>query len=114
MKKGVLIVLLFVVVLFANFASADVISLNSGGGKGLVINPDEYLEGFFSGEPQILSSCGNGILETLMKNVMMEIMISGDGCSATCQNEDEEEEPPPDEDEEPLDSRSTIYKNRSR
>ncbi len=46
-KKNV--IFLFVIFLLA-FAKADVISLNSGGDNEIVINPDSYIEGFFSGE----------------------------------------------------------------
>ncbi len=90
MRKGalfVLVVLIFVAVFQLNEINADVVSLNSGGGTGIVINPDTYLEGFFSGEPEILSSCGNGILEAPYEECDDGNYVSGDGCSATCQIE---------------------------
>jgi len=83
MKKGVLILFLFVIVNLFQFVSADVLSLNSGGDEELVINPDNYIEGFFSGV-QVLSSCGNGILETPYEECDDGNYVSGDGCSATC------------------------------
>ena len=90
MKKGVLIVLLFVL-FFVNFfqlVSADILSLNSGGSKGLVINPDTYLEGFFSGDNgKVLSTCGNGIVETPYEECDDKNYVSGDGCSALCKIE---------------------------
>ncbi len=94
MKKGALFIfniLIFLAVFQLSGISADVVSLNSGGGNGLVINPDMYLEGFFSGfgEPEILSSCGNGILEEPYEECDDGNYESGDGCSATCQDEEE-------------------------
>ena len=81
MKKSILFVLL--VAAFFQFISADVLSLNSGGNEELVINPDNYIEGFFSGV-QVLSSCGNGILETPYEECDDGNYVSGDGCSSTC------------------------------
>lgn len=95
MKKSVFfvfgILFIFQLFYFAGLVSADIISLNSGGSNGLVINPDDYLEGFFSGfgEPEILSSCGNGILEEPYEECDDGNYESGDGCSATCQDEEE-------------------------
>jgi len=43
-------VIFFLVVFLLAFAKADIISLNSGGDNTIVINPDSYVEGFFSGE----------------------------------------------------------------
>lgn len=43
-------VIFFLVIFFLAFAKADIISLNSGGSNEIVINPDSYIEGFFSGE----------------------------------------------------------------
>jgi cysteine-rich repeat protein len=83
---GILVVLLFV--MFSHLVSADVLSLNSGGSKELVINPDTYLEGFFSGDNgKVLSSCGNGIVETPYEGCDDNNYVSGDGCSALCQIE---------------------------
>ena len=47
MKKGVFIGL-FLIVFFQSlqFLNADIISINSGGSQGLIINTDKYLEGF--------------------------------------------------------------------
>ncbi len=94
MKKSVFfvfgILFIFQLFYFAGLVSADIISLNSGGSNGLVINPDDYLEGFFSGEPQVLSSCGNGILEEPYEECDDGNYESGDGCSATCMDEEEE------------------------
>ncbi|MEK6833061.1 MAG: myxococcus cysteine-rich repeat containing protein [Nanoarchaeota archaeon] len=86
MKKGVLIILFFAV--FLQFVNADIVSLNSGGDEELIINPDAYIEGFFSGDGvQVLSSCGNGILETPYEECDDGNFVSGDGCSATCTTE---------------------------
>ncbi|PJC45594.1 hypothetical protein CO037_00590 [Candidatus Pacearchaeota archaeon CG_4_9_14_0_2_um_filter_30_8] len=45
--KGVLGVFVFFVLTIGIFVSADVISINSGGGEGIVITPGANLEGFF-------------------------------------------------------------------
>ncbi len=53
MKIKVFTILFFCFVIFVSvfiflpFISADIISLNSGGDQGLIINPDNYIEGFF-------------------------------------------------------------------
>lgn len=66
-------ILYFVLYPFTNFfVSADVISVNSGGDNGMIINPDTYIEGFFSCVPKTCSyfgyncdswddGCGNAI-----------------------------------------------------
>jgi len=41
-------ILLLGLIVFSGFVSADVISINSGGGLGIVINPNLLIEGFFS------------------------------------------------------------------
>ncbi|HOF44601.1 MAG TPA: myxococcus cysteine-rich repeat containing protein [Candidatus Pacearchaeota archaeon] len=88
MKKGVFIGL-FLIVFFQSlqFLNADIISINSGGSQGLIINPDKYLEGFFFGDIQVLSVCGNGILEEPYEECDDGNNIDGDGCSATCKLE---------------------------
>jgi cysteine-rich repeat protein len=92
MRKGVLIVFLVVLlfVILFQFASADILSLNSGGDDELVINPDSYLEGFFSGIEgvQVLSTCGNGILEEPYEECDDGNYENYDGCSATCKDEE--------------------------
>ncbi len=45
MKVGGLVIIL--VLVFSTIISADVISINSGGGKGIIISPGANLEGFF-------------------------------------------------------------------
>ena len=47
MRKEVLGILIFLVLTFGVFTSADVISVNSGGGKGIVVTPGAGIEGFF-------------------------------------------------------------------
>ena len=37
-----------IIFLFCSIVSADIISVNSGGSKDIVITPDKYIEGFFS------------------------------------------------------------------
>lgn len=82
MKKSILIVLFFVI--FFQFVNADFMSINSGGDEELVINPDTYIEGFFSGDVQVLSLCGNGTIESPYETCDDGNTISGDGCSSSC------------------------------
>lgn len=42
---------LVLLIFFSKTISADVISVNSGGNEEIVLNPDKYIEGFFSGIP---------------------------------------------------------------
>jgi len=51
-RSSVLLILFFtLIIFFSQVTSADVISLNSGGGEEFVLTPDNYVEGFFSGIP---------------------------------------------------------------
>jgi hypothetical protein len=52
-----LVFFILIVLLFPTLG-ADVISLNSGGSNDLVINPDTYIEGFFSCIPYTCSALG--------------------------------------------------------
>ncbi len=55
MKKwGILFAFLFLI----SFVSADIVSVNSGGDNGMIINPDTYIEGFFSCVPKTCSYFG--------------------------------------------------------
>ncbi len=54
MKKEVFILILLLV----PFVSADVISLNSGGTGNIILNPNEYIEGFFWCTPDTCSGLG--------------------------------------------------------
>ncbi len=90
MRKEVLIGLFFVVFFQSlQLTDADIISVNSGGSQGLIINPDEYLEGFFFGDVEVLSTCGNNIVESPYEECDDGNTNNGDGCSATCQDEDD-------------------------
>src|SRR3989344_2092134 len=65
--------------------NADVISLNSGGGTEIAVTPDKYLEGFFFGvNPAPV--CGNSVVES-GEQCDDGNVVSGDGCSSTCQTE---------------------------
>ncbi len=55
MKKEILLILIFILFPIIN---ADVISINSGGNEEIIINPDTYIEGFFSCTPDTCSSLG--------------------------------------------------------
>ena len=67
---------------------ADVISVNAGGTGEFIVNPDQFIEGFFFGE-EAAPVCGNSIIET-GESCDDGNTNSGDGCSSTCQTEEEE------------------------
>jgi len=49
-RSSILLILFFTLTIsFSQVTSADVISLNSGGGDEFVLTPDKYIEGFFFG-----------------------------------------------------------------
>ena len=79
---------------FINFIpniSADVISINSGGSEQIIVNPDVYIEGFFTG-----GFCGDGIIDTGIGEQCDDgNTASGDGCSSSCQTEVAEVPSPP-------------------
>lgn len=85
MKKIIFALILGMFLFNSGFASADVISLNSGGSGNVVVNPDTYIEGFFSGIPvkAVVPVCGNGILEA-GEECDDGNLINGDGCSSSC------------------------------
>jgi cysteine-rich repeat protein len=76
----------FILILVFPIIRADIISLNVGGDKNLVINPDAYIEGFFTGGVVTGIECGNGIIET-GEQCDDGNTVSGDGCSSTCTTE---------------------------
>ena len=77
----VILIILFIIIFF-QFVSADIISLNSGGTRDIVI--DSGLGGFFSGSIQALSTCGNGLVETPYEACDDGNYVSGDGCFSNC------------------------------
>ncbi len=91
MKKGFLIVWFIITFLyFLQFASTDVFSVNSGGDEGLIINPDEYLEGFFFQENEVpvmssvlLSSVPLGTNTTTENLTVTYSSSDGDGDALT-------------------------------
>jgi len=73
---------LLLIIFFQPSAEADVISINSGGSEQIIINPDAYIEGFFSGK---VFQCGDGIIDTAIGETCDDgNIVSGDGCSSTC------------------------------
>jgi len=54
MKKEVFVLILFLI----PFVSADIISLNSGGTGNIILNPSEYIEGFFWCTPNTCAGLG--------------------------------------------------------
>jgi cysteine-rich repeat protein len=95
MKKCILFILFFA--MFFHFVSADNLNVNDGGSTGMIINPNTYMDEFFSGDNgvQVLSVCGNGILETPYEECDDGNTISGDGCSSTCKIEGPKPPTPP-------------------
>lgn len=63
MKRGWVFVLLILGVGFFSVASADVVSINSGGDGNLILNPNLWIEGFFS-KPNRLPIASNLILSS--------------------------------------------------
>jgi hypothetical protein len=53
MRKEIFILILF----FIPFISADILSLNSGGTGNIILNPSEYIEGFFWGDVCVPYTC---------------------------------------------------------
>lgn len=54
----IIFILVFAFLLNIGFVNADVISLNSGGTGNIILNPGEFIEGFFSCVPNICSDIG--------------------------------------------------------
>jgi len=52
------IIFSILIILFLPIVNADVISINSGGSPNIIINPDTYIEGFFSCVPDTCTSLG--------------------------------------------------------
>jgi cysteine-rich repeat protein len=79
--------IIFILILFTfPIINADIISINAGGDENLVINPDIYIEGFFTGDVVTGIECGNGIVEA-GEQCDDGNLVSGDGCSSTCTTE---------------------------
>lgn len=73
----------FLILITLNLVSSDIISVNSGGSENIVINPDNYIEGFFSGLFDLQPYCGNGVIEP-GEACDDGNNISGDGCENDC------------------------------
>jgi len=73
--------------LFFSSVSADVISINSGGSEGIIINPDLFIEGFFSNEsimqidPTPLINSTDGTNQTLQNLNCYDTLLDTDGDS---------------------------------
>ena len=67
MRIKILTILIFIFFLGSTLVSADIISINSGGDLGIVINPGKLIEGFFLGEfdsLKIITDTFNGVTTT--------------------------------------------------
>ncbi len=85
-KGGILLLGIFILAIFSSpITSADVISLNSGGTGNFIVNPDQFIEGFFFGEAEG-PVCGNGVIQS-GEECDDGNVVSGDGCSSTCRTE---------------------------
>jgi hypothetical protein len=62
MKKYILFI--FSLAILFPLIIAEEISINNGGSTGMVITPDKYNEGFFSGDVQVPVTCGNGVCDS--------------------------------------------------
>lgn len=80
------LLIIFVIISFLPITSADVISLNPGGGQNLAVTPDKYIEGFFFGIEVVGAICGNGVIET-GETCDDGNLVDNDGCSSSCQTE---------------------------
>lgn len=72
---------LFFTIFFINFIpniSADIVSVNSGGSEQIIVNPDIYIEGFYSG-----GFCGDGIIDIALGEQCDNGAANG-ACAATC------------------------------
>ena len=71
--KKVLGVFIFLILTLGILVSADIFSINSGGGLGIFLSPGANIEGFFSASTIDVSSCGTlsdtGAVYTLTQNV---------------------------------------------
>lgn len=88
----ILVSLIFTFIFFS-FVSADVISVNSGGGNEIVINPDKLIEGFFFSSSLSLDNCGTlsspNSIYTLSQNVSSTgtcFIVAADNITLDCQN----------------------------
>ena len=64
-------------------ASADVVSVNTAGTGEIIVNPDQFIEGFFFG-----GLCGDGLIDSGLGETCDDSnLVSGDGCSNICQTE---------------------------
>jgi len=58
MRKIIFILFFILTMFYFPNVNADVISVNSGGNEGILINPDNYVEGFFSCVPTTCTKLG--------------------------------------------------------
>ncbi len=84
-----LTVVLSLIIFFQSFVSSDVISINSGGSEQIIVNPDNYIEGFFTGDIYF-AVCGNAVIDTGAGETCDDgNTANGDGCSSVCIVEEE-------------------------
>ncbi|MCK9595819.1 hypothetical protein M0R19_01400 [Candidatus Pacearchaeota archaeon] len=89
-------IFILVLIIFP-FVSADVVSINSGGDSGLIINPDNFIEGFFGCIPTTCAKLGyncDSWSDGCAKTINCGSCASGFTCtSGTCVAIPSEEEP---------------------
>ena len=83
MKSAVIILFLILTIFYFPNIKADIISINNGGNEGIVINPDSYVEGFFSCVPMTCAKLGYNC--DSWSDSCGKILNCGT-CSGTCTN----------------------------
>ncbi|HEA46363.1 MAG TPA: hypothetical protein ENH99_01120 [Candidatus Pacearchaeota archaeon] len=84
MRREISFMLFFILIAsFIPTLSADILSVNSGGTGNIILGPDRFIEGFFFG-----GICGDGVVDSGVGEQCDDGgIVSGDGCSSTCQTE---------------------------
>ena len=82
-----ILTLFIFIIFFIHPISSDVVSMNAGGSNETVITTGGPIEDFFFGTGGATAPvCGNGVIES-GETCDDGNIVSGDGCSSTCQTE---------------------------